>query len=255
MLKKYYVTGCGNKELTVKRDRKKIPIQYQTRDLFTNNQDAVICGYVDLKRKISKRRKSTGILCSGELDVSPIYESKGSMRSIKGYIDVGGDNFIAIERKNPLILILPLLFVLLAICLLCFFYNIPPDRTPDAWTPKIDDNIGNYENPIKNYGSQIKIAGFSSWMIPANETESIPINLKNPQGNPCYFSFTLILPETNQVLYQSDMVPPGNAIRQISISEPLPMGTYKAVIHIETNELGTGRKMNSADLKLTIIAN
>ena len=99
---------------------------------------------------------------------------------------------------------------------------------------------------------QIKIAGFSSWHVPAEQTENIPIALKNPDNNPCYFSFTIVLTDTDEIIYQSDMVPPGESIRKIDISKPLSEGTYPAIVQIRTNELETGETMNSADLKLTI---
>lgn len=256
MPKNYYASASGDKKISVKRNRKKILINYHSIDSFENNPNAVICGYVDLKRKNNKHRESSSILFAEKTRISSVYEDRRSMKSIKGYINIGADNYIAIERKSPFILILPLLLIFLILLLISFFWSDSTiDKNPNFWTPTIEQNIGDIDTPHENNESQIKISGFSSWAIPAGKTENIPIKLSNPQGNPCYFSFTLILTEKNQVIYQSDMVPPGESIRQISISEPLSAGTYKAIIHIATNELDTGRKMNSADLNLTITAN
>ena len=48
------------------------------------------------------------------------------------------------------------------------------------------------------------------------------------------------------------MVPPGEAIKQITINRALSTGEYAATIHIDTNALEDGRAMNKADLNLTI---
>ena len=159
-----------------------------------------------------------------------------------------------IERPCLLLLIFPILLALLLLFLFAFCGR--SDGSPIAdnpWTPTIDQHISDStaaeEKPTV---PQIKIAGFSSWHVPAGQTENIPIALKNPDGNPCYFSFAIVLKDTNETIYQSDMVPPGEAIRKINISKALPEGTYPAIVQIRTNELETGRAMNSADLNLTI---
>ena len=120
------------------------------------------------------------------------------------------------------------------------------------WSPTIEANLGEDDtSSTRPAGSQIEIAGFSSWHIPAGETKNLPITLKNPDGNPCYFSFSIILSD-GETIYQSDMVPPGEAIKQITINRALSTGEYAATIHIDTNALEDGRAMNKADLNLTI---
>lgn len=255
MLNNYYISDSGDKELTVKRDKQNISVKYHSIDSFSNISDTDVCGYVNLKRKVKKNRKIVGTLFAEKNNVSPIYEDRNRIKAIKGYVDVGQNRFIAIEKNNPLILIVPIVLFVLILLSLPFLWNNSPGKVPNRWTPTIDQNIGDINIPAEDSESQIKIAGFSSWSIPAGKTENIPINLHNPQGNPCYFSFTLVLTDTNRVIYQSAMVPPGETIRHISISEPLEIGAYKAIIHIETNEIETGCKMNSVDLNLTIVAN
>ena len=62
----------------------------------------------------------------------------------------------------------------------------------------------------------------------------------------------LIELEDGTQLYQSSHVPPGNEIRKINLSQPLPKGTYTAYVSILTNEINTGTPMNSAKTKITI---
>lgn len=194
-----------------------------------------------------------------------IDEKKHLFNRVKGYVrveDITEENkressdttyFVAVTRFT-FIPLLPLLFLLLLMILLFAFCekkaDIPIESNP--WNPIIDQHIGETSTEATSDVPQIKIAGFSSWHIPTEQTKNLPISLKNPEGNPCYFSFAIILTDTGETIYQSDMVPPGKSIRKVSISKPLTTGTYPAVIHITTNELETGRKMNSAKLNLTI---
>ncbi len=254
MLKQYQIYMLGDKTLVVKRNGEKIRLWYHSPNEFDDFEKPVIVGYTSLKQCRKKKKQEIGTLLFGETPIAPIYEEKSSLKSVKGYFQVGKNEFVGIERPCLLLLILPILLALLLLLLFAFCGR--SDRLPIAdnpWTPTIDQHISDStaaeEKPTV---PQIKVAGFSSWHVPAGQTENIPIALKNPDGNPCYFSFAIVLADTEEIIYQSDMVPPGEAIRKISISKPLAEGTYSARILICTNELETGREMNSANLNLTI---
>lgn len=254
MLKQYQIYMLGDKTLVVKRNGEKIRLWYHSPNEFDDFEKPVIVGYTSLKQCRKKKKQEIGTLLFGETPIAPIYEEKSSLKSVKGYFQVGKNECVGIERPCLLLLILPILLALLLLLLFAFCGR--SDRLPIAdnpWTPTIDQHISDStaaeEKPTV---PQIKVAGFSSWHVPAGQTENIPIALKNPDGNPCYFSFAIVLADTEEIIYQSDMVPPGEAIRKISISKPLAEGTYSARILICTNELETGREMNSANLNLTI---
>lgn len=254
MLRQYKINMFGDKSLTVKRNKQKIRLWYYSLNKFDDLEKPVIVGYTSLKRRRKKNEQEIGTLLFGKTPIAPIYEEKASLKSVKGYFQVGKNEFVGIERSCLLLWLLPILFALLLLLLFAFCGR--SDSLPIAdnpWTPTIDQHISDStaaeEKPTV---PQIKIAGFSSWHVPAGQTENIPIALKNPDGNPCYFSFAIVLKDTNETIYQSDMVPPGEAIRKINISKALPEGTYLAIVQIRTNELETGREMNSANLNLTI---
>lgn len=254
MLKQYQINMLGDESLIVKRNKQKMRLWYYSLNKFDDFEKPVIVGYTSLKQCRKKKKQEIGTLLFGETPIAPIYEEKSSLKSVKGYFQVGKNEFVGIERPCLLLLILPILLALLLLLLFAFCGR--SDRLPIAdnpWTPTIDQHISDSTATAeKPTVPQIKIAGFSSWHVPAEQTENIPIALKNPDGNPCYFSFAIVLKDTNETIYQSDMVPPGEAIRKINISKALPEGTYPAIVQIRTNELETGRAMNSADLNLTI---
>lgn len=251
MPKNYYVSDCGDKKLIVKRNKKKIPIHYQSREAFLNTPDPFICGYVDLKKRVKKRRKKTGSLFLSGTEISPVYQDRGNMKVIKGYIDVGNDNFIVIERKHPMIFILPLFSILLLFFSL--FGNLHHLPTDKPWLPDIDPGIHDTlpDEDTDSHGKSIIINAFTDWSLPAGKTENLPILLENPKGNPCYFTFSIILSD-GTLLYESKQIPPGNRISAITINQPLTEGKYAAELVIRTNDTKTGAPMNSAKSKITI---
>lgn len=255
MLKTYSIRPIGDKKLGIRREDKKLSIEYFSPEAFARVEQNEVIGYTDLKEKPKRKQQATAALVSNTHWISAVYDEKTAHKSVKGYICVGNYEFIAIERSSPLWLLL--LLLLFAVLLLCFSFCGRSDTPADAdaaepWVPTIDQHIGETSTKAASSVPQIKIAGFSDWYVPEGQTEDLPITLKNPDGNPCYFSFAIILTDTGETIYKSDMVPPGESIRQVTISKPLSAGTYQAVVHITTNELTTGQSMNDAKLNLTI---
>ena len=124
-------------------------------------------------------------------------------------------------------------------------------------TPDIDQNAGKYEgSKPEDKGGEvkgIKIPGYPSITIPANQTD-VTVALLNPEGNPCYFVFELALKDTGETLYKSKLVPPGQAITNITLSKPLDTGEHNAVIKISTFSLEDQSAMNGANVETVLIA-
>ena len=78
------------------------------------------------------------------------------------------------------------------------------------------------------------------------------MNLQNPEGNPCYFTFEIILTEGEETIYTSKLVEPGKAITQITLSKELSAGEYPAILKISTAALDDGRAMNGANVETVL---
>lgn len=132
------------------------------------------------------------------------------------------------------------------------------NKTPDsAFEPNLDSNASetasddsNSEETDKPEG--IRVPGYPSITISA-DTTNIEMNLENPAGNPCYFTFELVLKDTGETLYTSKMVEPGKAITNVTLSHGLEAGEYPAVIKISTASLEDGTAMNGANVETTLI--
>lgn len=257
-MKSFTIRPVGGKMLTLHRDRRKLRIPYCSADEYDHYPQSVVCGYTDLRRKRNdkERKDEIGTLLYNGVPISFVREKKHKLSAIRGYLSVGGDDFIAIESHRFLLWLLPILLALILLMVFSFCGRTP-EQTPveetSSWSPVIEDDLGEDTTAASTQsGAQIQIAGFSSWHIPAGQAENLPIYLHNPDGNPCYFSFRIALEDTDEPLYQSDMVPPGETIRQVDLTHSFNAGTYDVVIYITTNALDDGAAMNSAKLNVAL---
>ena len=102
---------------------------------------------------------------------------------------------------------------------------------------ELDENAGQYtgEKPKDNGGAAegIKIPGYPSITI-AKDTEDVQMALMNPEGNPCYFKFELVLKDSGETIFESKYVKPGDCIYDVHLNKPLAEGEYPATIIIST---------------------
>ena len=126
--------------------------------------------------------------------------------------------------------------------------------------PDIDSNAAawsesNLQNKDGGSSTGIAIPGYPSITFPADTTD-VQITLLNPKGNPCYFTFEIVLKDYKESLYTSKQVPPGQAITNITLARGLPAGQYAATIKISTTSLSDGKTpMNGANVETKIIVN
>lgn len=250
-LKKYPIELFGDKTKTVHRKHK---IRYISPIQFEQQQNANICGYTDLRlRKSKKHKEPIGVLSDNESDISYVYSTRSKTAAIKGYIKLKNteNKYIAITSNSilPWLLILLALLLLILISILSFCNKQHPESP--IFRPNIEHNTGTNEEE-ENEAKGIQVRGFTTWSIPANTSKNLSIPLENPEGNPCYFSFEILLSDTGEVIYSSDMVPPGEKISRINITREFDAGDYPATIKIKTNELITGKEMNSPAIQIII---
>ena len=122
---------------------------------------------------------------------------------------------------------------------------------------ELDENAGQYtgEKPKDNGGAAegIKIPGYPSITI-AKDTEDVQMALMNPEGNPCYFKFVIVLKDSEETIFESKYVQPGDCIYDVKLNKPLAEGEYPAVIQISTIALDGETPLNGANVETVLIA-
>ena len=121
---------------------------------------------------------------------------------------------------------------------------------------ELDPNAGEYtgEKPQEKGGAAqgIKIPGYPSITI-AKDTEDVRMSLLNPEGNPCYFKFVIVLKDTQEKIFESKYVEPGKSISDVHLTRPLEAGEYTAVIQITTIALDGKTPLNGANVETKLI--
>jgi len=135
--------------------------------------------------------------------------------------------------------------------------NQPTQTSQSDTSVDIDPNAGNWDGSKpedKGGASQgIKIPGYPSITIAA-DTQDVKMALLNPEDNPCYFKFEIVLKDTNETIFESKYVEPGKAITDVTLTQPLSEGEYPAIIKISTLSLDGKNPLNGANVETVLIA-
>ena len=136
---------------------------------------------------------------------------------------------------------------------------VSPDLDPDAVVrtePSAEKTAEKQEKKPEEKSEEkpdgIRILGYPRITIQA-DTKDVTMNLKNPEGNPCYFTFEIVLTDEDETLYISEMVEPGKAITNVTLSRALEKGEYPAMIKITTTSLEDGLEMNGANVETVLV--
>ena len=135
--------------------------------------------------------------------------------------------------------------------------NAPVQTSQSDKSVDLDPNAGIYHGskPEDKEPSAkcINIPGYPSITIAA-DSKNVTMALLNPEGNPCYFKFEIVLKDTNETIYESKYVEPGKAISDVELTKPLSAGEHPAIIKISTLSLDGKSPMNGANVETVLIA-
>lgn len=165
---------------------------------------------------------------------------------------------IGIKISKNKIMIIAIIVLCVAVAVLAAVLVIRKDKNKDnddKFTPTIDSDSGEIGTGSNYSGGQqgIRIPGYPSITVDAGK-DNVTMNLFNPEGNPCYFTFEIVLSDTGETIYKSDMVEPGKAITNVKLQHPLEAGEHNAVIKISTASLTDGKAMNGANVETVLVA-
>ena len=111
-----------------------------------------------------------------------------------------------------------------------------------------------YDNPDGSERGRIRVPTYSAWTMEAG-SDTVEVPLVNTEGNPCYMKFAVKLKDSGEVLYESELVPPGKAVPEIRLNRPLEAGTYPVAVEISTFSLDDPTQpLNGAQMGTEITA-
>lgn len=101
----------------------------------------------------------------------------------------------------------------------------------------------------------IAIPGWSNIKLPAGQTEA-QTSLYNPEDNEgwYYLTFELRLKETDEVVFATGLIPPGQYLNQVTLTRALEKGRYDAILHVQPYRMADAQSpTNNADLDILLI--
>lgn len=183
---------------------------------------------------------------------------------VRGFVRVGEDTYLSVVQD---VLLLWLLWILLALALLvglAFLLKevLPTGGTPETTNPPpgvIDENaiLGEGEisvpEKIDTQGAMISVKNTPTIRLVAGQREQTHI-FTNPEGNPCFFKIEIQMEADGEVLYTSDLLPPGYSISKFNLTRPLAAGEYAVVVHYRPTTFDKEqRPLNTLDFKTKLI--
>lgn len=169
-----------------------------------------------------------------------------------GYIPCENDEYVVVKKKDYTKIIAMFLILILLTLSLFIGFSLKNSNKQD-----IDPNAGDYSSALKrpdNIGdSQILVPGYEKWTLKKG-SDTIDSALFNPEGNPCYFKFTLIEKSTGEILYESKLVPPGKGITPIKLNKIFnEVGSYDTILKFQSFDLeDTEIEYNGSDVEVEL---
>lgn len=99
----------------------------------------------------------------------------------------------------------------------------------------------------------IQIPGYKSITIPAGTTD-VSVELMNPEENEVYFQISFYLPDTDETIYTSKLIKPGQHLYEITLEKAMEPGEYPLTVKYDTftaDEDMTPR--NGAEVNCTLV--
>ncbi len=132
--------------------------------------------------------------------------------------------------KIIILIAMILLLLILAGSLVYRNYIFKNDGAPAFSMEAVEWNGEFMEDAEPGY---ITVPGYDTISLRAG-CDTTQIALANPDTNECNFQFQLILKDTQEILYTSDLVAPGKAILQQKLNQTIEEGDYDLIIRINT---------------------
>ena len=140
------------------------------------------------------------------------------------------------NRKKRQWIILAAVLVILAAAAGLFLTFGTRRENPDGKGIVLEEGAEDWDGEMKDMSegqTGIKIPGYGEITVPTGET-TWKITLANPEENTCYFKYTVTIDDSETPIYESDLIEPGKAVRELEVTEPLEAGDYEIHLNIST---------------------
>lgn len=122
------------------------------------------------------------------------------------------------------------------------------DPNAENWSIDVPEEMAE-EVAAAAEGNELLIPGYS-WAEMKEGDLTLSLSVGNPEENTCYLKAALIVEteEGDQILYESGLFEPGKGVKELTLTQTLPAGTYDARVLFQGYTMDDEKKeLNSAD--------
>lgn len=184
------------------------------------------------------------------LPVQPVETYKKPLYKVYGYIPaLERDAYVVVKKINLMMIIVPLIALILVAGIFLLW-----NKKGDSF---LDKNAKPFESSLKRKEdmgeSKILLPGFENLYMDEG-TDELYVALSNPEGNPCYFQYTIYMESRKEAIFQSGLIQPGSAVTTVKMPNKMKKGTYKMRIKIRSYSLEDHEsELNGGEMPVTLI--
>ena len=148
-----------------------------------------------------------------------------------------------------------LLAVIILVAAVVIYYKTRPKEVTNL-EPEFEEAQEKPQEEGSSGGTDtgIQIPGYTSVEVQAG-TKDVSVELMNPEENQVYFEISFYLPETDETIYTSKLISPGQHLYDITLERELEAGEYPLTIQYKTYSADENRTpKNGAEVNCTLIA-
>ena len=134
-----------------------------------------------------------------------------------------------------------------------YFYTRPKEVT--NYSPEFEENQEKRQSETEAAGVEegIQIPGYTSIEI-ASGTKEVSVELVNPEENDVYFEISFYLPDTDETIYTSKLISPGQHLYDITLEREMETGEYPLTVRYATYSADESlTPKNGAEVNCTLV--
>ncbi|MGX8850574.1 hypothetical protein [Amedibacillus sp. YH-ame10] len=167
---------------------------------------------------------------------------------LRGYIAVNENRYIEVVQPKGIQRLILLLSILLLLLIPLIYVLQGSDIDPSA-----KNYVPSNGEEIKTDPDHIALPSYEKLIMKAG-TDTAYVALYNPSQNPCYFKFTIYLRDSEAKIFESKMIPPGQAVTEIKFDKNFNEGVYPISIKIDAFSLEKKEVLNGGLIESRIVA-
>lgn len=138
------------------------------------------------------------------------------------------------NKKRNIIILVAILLVAAVIAAIVYVNTRPTEVTNyNSAVFEEEQTKSDVETEDGSVTAGIQIPGYTSITIAADTTD-VSVELVNPEENNVYFQISFYLPDTDETIYTSDLIKPGQTIYDITLERAMEVGEYDMTVIYST---------------------